>query len=246
MKLANGEPIYTVTHFELADYSTTRYASSIRNVIGRIISLVAKAITEHHYLPKALVFVLDDNILKQINLPNKIKQPELQFIIHFLVEKINRLLNGYKDKLPSKAKLQWYPHILWIIPPTHKYFSNNTEREFFSTILEEEVCQDHYPNMCTLCLKKVWDDQDGAAFLSKERRFTPVGYSLYWLAVDAAIQFWNKTLCEVLLKKTEEGDISHYHCTFNKESPSTPSCAMTIDFFSYPQTKTGTHFDVSS
>ena len=73
--------------------------------------------------------------------------------------------------------------------------------------------------MCGLRLKKHWDEQDGGLYLQHERRFTPLGYSSYWLAVDAAIQFWNKTFSEVLVKKQKK---AQFHLNATRKSTEIP------------------------
>ena len=59
------EPCYTIQNFEVKDYATTRYASSIRNILGRFRGLLIKAIKEEKYLPKLMVFVPDADIITQ-------------------------------------------------------------------------------------------------------------------------------------------------------------------------------------
>ena len=58
--------------------------------------------------------------------------------------------------------------------------------------------------MCCLQLKKIWDDQSTGTYLYKERRFTPDGYLCYWMSVDAALKFWDKTLADILIKKQKK------------------------------------------
>ena len=61
--------------------------------------------------------------------------------------------------------------------------------------------------MCGLQLKKVWSEDNGSLYSAEQRRFTMAGYSSYWLAVDAVIKFWDKTLCKILIKKAKKGEI---------------------------------------
>ena len=63
----NKDQLFTFQHFEVFDYTTNRYSSSLRSIIARIRALVQKAITERKYLPKAMVMVFDDDIIKQLH-----------------------------------------------------------------------------------------------------------------------------------------------------------------------------------
>ena len=150
-------------------------------------------------MPKAIVFIVDDDIVTQSNiLRQEAKDGDYKLIVRYLFEEVDRILVAYEDKLPTKSKKQYYPHVLWILPPTHKYLPNNDMREFFNAAMEKQVSE--FTRMCALHLKKVWDDKDGNLFLYEQRRFTPQGHSIYWSAIDAAVKFWDKTLQDILLK----------------------------------------------
>ena len=61
-----------------------------------------------------------------------------------------------------------------------------------------------YEYMCCLKLKKVWDEQEGLFYFMEQRRFSEEGLHAYWLAIDASIKFWHKTLSEILIKNQKE------------------------------------------
>ena len=69
----------------------------------------------------------------------------------------------------------------------------------YAEILENIIDKD-YPLMCALKLKKNWDEHDGSLYLPDERRFTPLGFKTYWLGVNSAFKFWEKTLADILVK----------------------------------------------
>ena len=202
---ANKEGHFTMIQFEVIDYATTRYSSSLREVIPRIINLTGKAIEDNKLLPLAIVFVLDMDVIKQLNLPNKPEYEELKMLMEHMLQKIHRLCMGYKENLPEKCTRQFSPQFIWIIPPTHKYFNDNDLRELFGEVLDD-IIEDNteYKYMCCLRLKKKWDEENGSFYLRNERRFTPEGYLHYWLGVDAAIKFWHRTLFDVLVKKQKK------------------------------------------
>ena len=110
--------------------------------------------------------------------------------MQYLLEQFHRDVVAYKEKLPTKAKREYIPHILWIAPPVHKYFYNNEQRTRFARVLESLVQK--YPEMACLQLKKVWNEQEGGLYLKDQSRFTDRGLSTYWLSVDAALNFGTK------------------------------------------------------
>ena len=215
-----GEPNFCTTNFDVIDSSTTKFIMSVHNVLARQKALLAKTITDEKYLPKTIVFIPDNNIIKQLS---NFMKDELQTIyfhmMSYLFEEINRMVVAYKEKLPTKSRKEHFPHIIWIAPPTHKYFNNNRERATFTSVIME--LSEKYQNFCTLELKKVWDPNMAELFLAEQRHFTDTDLTYYWAGVDAAMRFWNKTLSDILVKKSKkEGQksVNVYHETLKTTS----------------------------
>ena len=102
----------------MEEFSATRYSSSQRNILARIKLLLMKALKEQIYLPKAIIFVLDDDVIKQSNIPHSdAKSGEYKLIVKYLMEEVHHIIANYKEKLPTKSKQDFYPHCIWVIPP---------------------------------------------------------------------------------------------------------------------------------
>ena len=106
MKNANNSAKwYTPEHYEMYDYATTRYSSLIRNILVRLKALVNKAIKERTYLPKAIVFVLDEVVIKQSNIPLvEAREGDYSTVVKYLMEQTHRLITSHASKLPAKSK----------------------------------------------------------------------------------------------------------------------------------------------
>ena len=115
---------YIFEHFEVMEYSTTHYSSSIHNILSRLLLLVKKAIEENKYLPKVIVIVQDDDVIKQLNIKKPSKEA-LSIPINYMLEELNRMIIDYKDKLEIKAKREFFPQVVWIAPPENRNFHNN-------------------------------------------------------------------------------------------------------------------------
>ena len=121
----------------------------------------------------------------------------------WLVKEYNKLLELYKDYLPTKAKKLGYPYFLWMSPPTHKYFSNFTnfkrdrQGHCLATVAKLQS------NNSVLDMVKVWDPQDGISVLYDSTRFTSQGLTNYWLSIDSAIRFWNTAVFPKIAKNVE-------------------------------------------
>ena len=212
----NKEPYYLMSHFKVYDFTATRFSSSMNNILSQIRGLLIKAIQEQRLLPKAILMVLDDNIIKQYGITNNWRE-NFQHIIYFLLLEIDRNIKNYKAQLPTKCKEEYFPHIIWMLPPCHKFFANNRSHQLFCNVMESEV--ENFTSMCCLRLKKIWDENEGAFFLQEQRRYTPEGLHAYWLAIDASIKFWHKTLSEILTKKQKK---SVFQLKANRAMPLKP------------------------
>ena len=211
VKLPETNGWYCQTQYELHDFTTTRYSSAVRNILARLKSILVLAIMERKVFPKAIIVVPDDDIIKQSKIPkHEIREGEYKNVLKYLMEEFHRITAGYLDKLPTKAKEEFFRHIIWIAPPQHKYFSNNYEREQFTAAMEATV--ELYPNMAVLRLKKVWEENEGNLYMREQRRYTQAGYYSYWKSVDAALRFWDKTLKEIMLKKQKKQPLAEIMC----------------------------------
>ena len=202
---------YVLHNYEILDFTTTCYSSSLCNPVSRVRSLVAKGFEPpYKQMPKAIVIVLDDDLIRQSNIKkDEYTYDNLVVIVKELLREVNQLIEGFKDGLPNKVKKESFPQVIWVMPPTHKNMSNNKIRMTYTHVFEDLITE-AYPLMCALQLKKVWDPQDSGLYLAMERRYTPLGLATYWKAVDATFRFWDKTLSEILIKKIKKGSNINY------------------------------------
>ena len=97
--------MHCIEHYELIDYATTRYSSSVPNIMARLRLLLMKAIKDHVIFPKAIIFVLDNDVIKQSRIPvSEAAQGDYILIVKYLLEEISRVISAYVEKLPMKAK----------------------------------------------------------------------------------------------------------------------------------------------
>ena len=64
-KSNNQRKPFIFESYEVEEFSASRYSSSVRSVLTRCKALLAKAIHQEKVLPKVIVFVHDDDIIKQ-------------------------------------------------------------------------------------------------------------------------------------------------------------------------------------
>ena len=140
-------------------------------------------------LPKLIVVVLDDDVVKNINYPKS-----TTIVTNWLIEQFQKSIITYQEKLPAKAIKIGYLHVLWMCPPTHKFFGESgSQRCIKQAECMEQALKDKQ-NMSSLRIIKSWDHEDSNAFIYDSYRFTSSSLTKYWLGIDAAIRFWNEVI----------------------------------------------------
>ena len=105
-----------------------------------------------------------------------------------LGNQIHRLISGYKDKLPSKARKFKYPQILWAQIPMHAIYGHyNDFKEKFNDAVKK-ICS-LFKEMDTFKLDDWIPDQ--LEYFS-EGRINGNGLAAYWQAVDQAFEHWDR------------------------------------------------------
>ena len=191
------------------------------SVCARLHNNLVNALEENPLLPKAMVFVLDGDIVKTVHHSKKIGISEIfTEILRDLLSGIHKMILGLKEKLPNKSKRDVFPTILWAQLPLHVNFPDtwNMQRRVFNKCLENTV--QLFSDMATLKLLKVWDSEDRALF--NERKFTATGLEAYWSSVDSAFRHWD-TFIFVKAKVRSSRRAGNDENVVNSYDPSTKS-----------------------
>ena len=176
LKSEDGTPTtYTYLNFEVRAYLTSESSNNSKNILCRIRNGLVTALNEHAVLPKVIVVVLDD--VKDD--PNVDLEFHYERLLSGLCNLISKTIDCYKDLLPLKAKRENIPHVLWIAPPNHHFFSenNNIRRELFGKALNIAITAQK--SMSVLRLVKFWDKDNSNLFLDIKRIIFQC-YMLQW------------------------------------------------------------------
>ena len=161
-------------------------------MLSRLHNLLITAINKDILLPKAILVVLDDDIIHDCNYEGIEVSVTYYRTFQWLTKEYHRIVLAHKDRLPNKSWKYKYPHIIWIEPPTNKKFYNNDLRREFSRTLERAVTP--YAENWSLHLKRVWEYDDTNLYDDNSHRFTGTGLATYWRAVDSTFKFWDTSL----------------------------------------------------
>ena len=194
---------YTFNNYDVKAFVSRRDKSHNRNVLGRIYNNLVHAINEHTSLPKLVVMVLDDDIIKDVHHRGSGTTIKIGMLLNWLVNECGKAMQEYKNYLPAKAKRSNMGQFLWICPPTHKYFGevSNDRRTRFTDCLQRIVSI--HSNMSCLKMLKIWDHDNSNLFIYESYRFTSEGLVKYWLSIDSAIWYWVTAIANKANKKSK-------------------------------------------
>ena len=124
---------YNKEQFEICGFNNDKGKSYDQNTISRIHNNLVGAIQEKILLPKFIVMVLNNDIISFIFHKNhelkRGSESAYERVLKWLMCQFDRLIKTQKEYLPKKSKKQpLQPMFIWIAPPNHKNFKDNTER----------------------------------------------------------------------------------------------------------------------
>ena len=187
-------------NYEIKLFHATRYTSHIRNMIARLVNTFANAVNEEKLLPRAVVIVLEDDLINYVNIHTFGMSMVFGKILHYIFSEFNKIITAKKDILKPKSRRNCYSELLWINPPFNKDFSNNPQHSKFGKALNTTASI--YADNWSLQLKRIWDTQSQDLFIPGARRFSSKGLMTYWMVVDRTIRFWDTALSPLSRRHT--------------------------------------------
>ena len=191
---------YVKMQYSMKGFFTNKFTHHDQNAVSRLCNVIAKAIQDRTLLLKIMVIVPDDDLITYVNINNYGFTKAMTRIVDNIMKQHTKYVEIQKDFLPERSKRPLLPQIIWIQAPLHDNFHNNNDRTKFNKILAE-VAQLH-PNTSALALKKVWDPSDTRLYVAHSR-FTSLGLTTYWAAIDKTIKFADTILLKKWLKQAE-------------------------------------------
>ena len=201
---------YVKANFNVMGYYNSGFVTDNPSLISRMCNLMVNAVSRKQTnnkllpLPKLIVIVMDDDIIKLFSCEAKGLSKAFNRILNCIMTEYERCIAAFKDYLPAKSFNSEFPHILWIHAPMHDNFDNNSARFKYNKCLEE-VAKMH-SNVFTLPLKKVQNPHDGNLYLEHAKRFSSDGYRDYWEAIDHTVRYCDS----IVLKKLERQKLQKF------------------------------------
>ena len=198
---------YIRENFDVLGKLSNKYLSNDPNLISRLHNQLVDAIHEKVILPKYLVVVLDDDLIKFLNLePREGVAKAMGRVINEIMSDHRKLLQRQKEYLNKRSKKYMFPQIVWIEAPYHKNFgrTNNSLRKIYNQCLDKVASFN--TDVTILELKKIWESDNSRLFIEESSRYTTEGFANYWAAVDCTLKFMDTIYIQKILTKTAKKD----------------------------------------
>lgn len=155
---------YMVESFEISDFHNDKDQSYDKNTLSRLRNSLLRAIKEKVRLPKIIVVVMDNDLIKFIrrntekHLDTMAAAYIFEQLMKWLMAQYTRLIASQKEYLPKKVRPASGPTFVWIEPPIHDLFGDNKYHLLFGKAISRAAM--YHDNNYSLQLKKVWDPAD--------------------------------------------------------------------------------------
>ena len=181
--------MYGKIHYNVTGFCKEKALSSgIQNILIKLKMALIRALNEQVLLPKAIVIVVDDDIMDSLHHYDAGFSYSIGILIEWLCNEFHDIIKDLKDQLPSKARKFKYPTILWATIPLHEVYGEyNNFKEKFNKCIKKTTslfCEMGY-------LEITWNMKDLAFF--DDGRISSVGLSTYWSLIDAAFERWDRS-----------------------------------------------------
>ena len=177
-------------HFETTAFCTGRATANIRNPLVRVHNALVTGMQRTATLPKMIVVVLEDDIIRHLNHNDYGATEMFGKVISYLELQLQNSILDLKALMPRKAKRVGCPHIVWIAPSIHQRYENNNLRKKFGNELETQLRGKPYTSV--LRLRQVWDPNNNAFVTTGD--LSSLGQHKLWDSIDRSIAFADRLI----------------------------------------------------
>ena len=149
---------YMKEFYDIKTYSGYEERKENPHYLARMVNQVIKGINARHLLPKAIVIVMEDDLIYDVRMDDNYTGIIYTKSITWIAQNIAEVVANYKKELPVRSKRFTYPKLLWISAPFHKNFEDNHLRKKANNALYHVTAP--MSNMNTIKLKGDWDSNN--------------------------------------------------------------------------------------
>ena len=201
--LRNTGELFIKQRYEWEVFCKSCHDSKDVNMLSRLRSSLARAISDKVKLAKYIVIVLDDDLVDYLGYVN---HKMLGSWVEWLTKMFVNMVNDRKSILPTKVVKNSVPQLYWVAPPHHANLENNNTRTVTINCMESVFKLED--SMRIVRMKELWAYNDHN-LIDNKGRFTTHGLDVYWQSIDAAVKF-NILKREKYLAKASLMDIPEF------------------------------------
>ena len=108
-------------------------------------------------------------------------------MLDWLMNEYRRIINGFKDIMPSKAKIIDEPHFIWIQATRHVNYPDDEARKKFNKCLR--LLTEIQENTAVYFLQQLWEQKNNNLVLPHNGRLTFNGVCTIWDSIDRTIKY---------------------------------------------------------
>ena len=169
-------PVRTQSFFMADNYEVTPLCSSKSscsevNMLLRLKCLLLTGLNKHAKLPKYLLFIMDDDLIKFLNFYNQESAELFGALVESITKEFFMMIEICKSQLPKKAMRKDFPTVYWMAAPHTWKFRDNDQRQKLNLCAESIAKK--LGSFKVIKIKEVWDPKDGT--LVHDGMITPVG-----------------------------------------------------------------------
>ena len=175
-------------NFDVKVFATDKYSSNNPSLICRIRNQLVEAIDDNKLMPRAIVVILDRDIIGGMNMPELGLSLICGTQLNWIAREFNRIVQAHKDRLQKKSVRTDSPKFIWMAAPFNINFRDNKSREKFNKVLQKAI--NVVPGMSIMRMVIEFNYGDSSSFIKEANRFSSDGLLRYWTSVDSAIEHW--------------------------------------------------------
>ena len=204
--IENLEYAYCNDNFETRAIGSSSTTNNVKDALTRFRNALVTAFRKYNCIPKIIVFIPEDDIIKAINKSGFGVGTYYDTAIDWLLDEFQQITKTFLKYTPQKVRKgkKLWPYFLWMSPSLHDNYeeTNHQQRKKFTQSLEKAV--KNRDRTIALRFKTVWNPRDLKLFSFREKRFTAQGWKIFWQSVDKSIQFMDTKIIPELQQDNEE------------------------------------------
>ena len=185
---------YSRTNMEVQTFHPNNTREDSDNPLSRILNVLLSAMRSKAFLPKLMVIILEDDIIKYTRYDDYGVTALYGQLIDYLATEVRKLIDEFKQKfLPAKTSREDYPQVLWVLPTTHMFYhsNKNTLRKKFAG--EMEIQLRFQPYMHAVKLSKIWAGVGNHNLVGRyDHRMTVMGIAGFYKDLDEIVRLYNE------------------------------------------------------